>query len=167
MIKSFSYKVFYAFIKYLYTDEVNMKSEDAIGKLLSAVKASSVFWGRICTSVVNLAHASTPSTRLPHIMLHCYRICYFFIPDTFTDYAQLSSPLCPMCTQRLRDSSDHVGALSQSSSDTVDSEDVDSTSLGILSELWYKLLQESDVAILVLVGAILQLLYMWALFSIS
>ena len=43
VIKSFSYKVFYAFIKYLYTDEVNMKSEDAIGKLLSAVKAGSVF----------------------------------------------------------------------------------------------------------------------------
>ena len=51
VIKSFSYKVFYAFIKYLYTDEVNMKPEDAIGKLLSAVKAGSVFWGRICTSV--------------------------------------------------------------------------------------------------------------------
>ena len=43
VIKSFSYKVFYAFIKYLYTDEVNMKSEDAIGKLLSAVKTGSVF----------------------------------------------------------------------------------------------------------------------------
>ena len=32
VIKSFSYKVFYAFIKYLYTDEVNMNPEDAIGK---------------------------------------------------------------------------------------------------------------------------------------
>ena len=45
MIKSFSYKVFYAFIKYLYTDEVNMKSEDAIGKLLSAVKG--FFFGSV------------------------------------------------------------------------------------------------------------------------
>ena len=39
-------------------------------------------------------------------------LCYSFIPDNF---AQLSSPLCPMCIQRLRDSSDRVGALSQSS----------------------------------------------------
>ena len=55
-----------------------------------------------------------------------------------------------MCTQRLWDSSDRVGALSQSSNDTVNSEDVDSASLGTLPELWY-LLQESDIAILVLV----------------
>ena len=62
-------------------------------------------------------------------------LCYSFIPDNFTNYAQLSSPLCPMCTQRLQDSSDRVGALSRSSNDTVDSEDVDSASLGILPEL--------------------------------
>ena len=55
-----------------------------------------------------------------------------------------------MCTQHLGDSSDRIGALSRSSSDTVNSEEVDSASLGILSELWYELLQESDVAILVL-----------------
>ena len=58
-----------------------------------------------------------------------------------------------MCTQRLRDSSDRVGALSQSSNDTVDLEDVDSVSLGILPELWYELLQESDVTIIVLVAS--------------
>ena len=58
-----------------------------------------------------------------------------------------------MCTQRLRDSSDRKGTLSQSSNDTVDSEDVDSISLGILPELWYKLLQESDITILVLVAS--------------
>ena len=40
---------------------------------------------------------------------------------------------------------------SRSSNNTVDSENVDSVSLGILLELWYELLQESDVAILVLV----------------
>ena len=40
-----------------------------------------------------------------------------------------------VCTQHLRDSSDHVGALSWSNNDTVDSEDVDSVSLGILPEL--------------------------------
>ena len=40
-----------------------------------------------------------------------------------------------MCTQRLRDSSDCVGALSRSKNDTVDLEDVDSISLGILPEL--------------------------------
>ena len=57
-----------------------------------------------------------------------------------------------VCTQRLRDSSDHVGALSLSNNDTVDLEDVDSISLGILPELWYELLQESDAAILVLVA---------------
>ena len=62
-------------------------------------------------------------------------LCYSCISDNFTNYAQLSSPLCLMCTQRLRDSSDRVGALSQSSNDTVDSEDVDSASLGILPEL--------------------------------
>ena len=74
-----------------------------------------------------------------------------------------------MCTQRLRDSSDRVGASSRSSNNTVDSEDVDSASLGILPELWYELLQESDVAILVLVVpsvsytyTLLQLVYMWA-----
>ena len=44
-------------------------------------------------------------------------LCYSFIPDNFTNYAQLSSPLCPMCTQLLRDSSDRVGALSRSSND--------------------------------------------------
>ena len=60
---------------------------------------------------------------------------YSFIPDTFTNYAQLSSPLCPMCTQRLLDSSDRKGALSRSSNDTVDLEDVDSISLGILTKL--------------------------------
>ena len=32
VIESFSYEVFYAFIKYLYTDEVNIKSEHEIGK---------------------------------------------------------------------------------------------------------------------------------------
>ena len=58
-----------------------------------------------------------------------------------------------MCTQRLWDSSDDEGALSQSSNDTVDSEDVDSVFLGILPELWYELLQESDVTILVLVAS--------------
>ena len=58
-----------------------------------------------------------------------------------------------MCTQRLRNSSDREGALSRSSSDTVDSEDVDSVSLGILPELWYELLQESDVTILVIVAS--------------
>ena len=47
------------------------------------------------------------------------------------------SPLCPMCTQHLRDSSDHVGALSRSSNETVDSEDMDSVSLGILLEKPY------------------------------
>ena len=57
-------------------------------------------------------------------------LCYSFIPDTFTNYAQLSSPLCLMCTQRLRNSSDREGALSRSSSDTVNSEDVDSLSFG-------------------------------------
>ena len=91
-------------------------------------------------------------------------ILYYAIPlflILFTNYAQLSSLLCPMCTQRLRDSSERVGALSRSSNDTVDSEDVDSASLGILPELRYELLQESDVAILVL-----QLLHTWA-FSIS
>ena len=62
-------------------------------------------------------------------------LCYSFIPDTFTNYAQLSSPLCPMYTQRLRDSSDREGALSRSRNDTVDLEDVDSVSLGILPEL--------------------------------
>ena len=44
-------------------------------------------------------------------------LCYSFIPDNFTNYAQLYSPLCPMCTQLLRDSSDRVGALSRSSND--------------------------------------------------
>ena len=44
-------------------------------------------------------------------------LCYSFIPDNFTNYAQLCSPLCPMCTQRLRDSSDRVGALSRSSNE--------------------------------------------------
>ena len=60
-----------------------------------------------------------------------------------------------MCTQHLRDSSDREGASSRSSNDTVDSEDVDSVSLGILPELWYELLQdlESDVTILVLVAS--------------
>ena len=58
-----------------------------------------------------------------------------------------------MCTQRLWDSSDREGALSRSSNDTVDSEDVDSVSLGILPELWYELLQESDVTILALVAS--------------
>ena len=63
------------------------------------------------------------------------------------------------------DNSDHEGALSCSSNDTVDSEDV---SLGILPdrELWYELLQESDVNILMLVptvSGILQLLHMSAL----
>ena len=76
---------------------------------------------------------------------------YSFIPDDFTYYAQLSSPLCPLCIQHLRDSSDCEGALSQSSNDTVDLEGVDSDSLGILPELWYELLQESDIVILVLV----------------
>ena len=47
------------------------------------------------------------------------------------------SPLCPMCTQHLWDSSDHVGALSRSSNETVDSEDMDSVSLGILLEKPY------------------------------
>ena len=51
------------------------------------------------------------------------------------------------------DSSDREGALSRSSNDTVDSEVVDSVSLGILPELWYELLQESDVTILVLVAS--------------
>ena len=51
------------------------------------------------------------------------------------------------------DSSDREGALSRSSNDTVDSEDVDSVSLGTLPELWYELLQESDVTILVLVAS--------------
>ena len=46
-----------------------------------------------------------------HIMLHCYH--YSFLPDNFTNYAQLSSPLCPMCTQRY-----HVRALSRSSNST-------------------------------------------------
>ena len=55
-----------------------------------------------------------------------------------------------MCTQRLGDSSDRIGVLSRSSSDKVNSEEVDSAFLGILYELWYELLQESDVAILVL-----------------
>ena len=32
VIESFSYEVFYAFIKYLYTDEVNIKPEHEIGK---------------------------------------------------------------------------------------------------------------------------------------
>ena len=32
VIKSFSYEVFYEFIKYLYTDEVNIKPEHEIGK---------------------------------------------------------------------------------------------------------------------------------------
>ena len=58
-----------------------------------------------------------------------------------------------MCTQCLLDSSDCKGALSRSSNDTVDSEDVDSISLGILPELGYELLQESDVTILVLVAS--------------
>ena len=58
-----------------------------------------------------------------------------------------------MCTQRLRDSADCEGALSRSSNDTVDSEVVDSISLGILPELWYELLQESDATILVLVAS--------------
>ena len=40
-----------------------------------------------------------------------------------------------VCTQHLRDSSDRVGALSRSNNNTVDSEDVDSVSLGILPEL--------------------------------
>ena len=60
-------------------------------------------------------------------------LCHSFIPDTFN--AQLLSPLCPMCTQRFRESSDRVGTLSRSSNDTVDSEDVDSISLGTLPEL--------------------------------
>ena len=30
-VKSFSYVVFHAFIKYLYTDEVDLKPEDAVG----------------------------------------------------------------------------------------------------------------------------------------
>ena len=51
------------------------------------------------------------------------------------------------------DSSDCEGALSRSSNDIVDSEDVDSVSLGILPELWCELLQESDVTILVLVAS--------------
>ena len=54
-------------------------------------------------------------------------------------------------TQHLQDSSDCVGVLSRSSNDTVHSEDVDFVSLGILPEVWYELLQESDIAILVLV----------------
>ena len=56
-----------------------------------------------------------------------------------------------MYKQRLQDSSDRIGTLSRSNNDTVDSEDVDSVSLGILPELWYELLQESDAAILVLI----------------
>jgi len=32
VIESFSYEVFYAFIKYLYTDEVNIKPKHEIGK---------------------------------------------------------------------------------------------------------------------------------------
>ena len=55
--------------------------------------------------------------------------------------------------QHLRDSSDHEGALSRSSNDVVDLEDVDSISLGILSELWYELWHESDVTILMLVAS--------------
>ena len=108
-----------------------------------------------------------PLSRLPHIYvssLSYYAIPLFLI--IFTNYAQLSSPLCPMCTQRLRDSSDRVGALSRSSSDTVDSEDVDSASMGILSELWYELLQESDVAILVLVGPSVSNTYTYTTFTI-
>ena len=58
-----------------------------------------------------------------------------------------------MCTQCLWDSSDRVRALSRSSNDTVDSEDVDFVSLGILTKLWYELLQESDVTIIVLVAS--------------
>ena len=58
-----------------------------------------------------------------------------------------------MCTQRLRDSSDHIGTLSRSSNDTVDLEDVDSVSLDILPKLWYELVQESDVTILMLVAS--------------
>ena len=45
------------------------------------------------------------------------------------------------------------GDLSWSSNDTVDSEDVDSISLGILPEFLYELLQESDITILVLVAS--------------
>ena len=77
-------------------------------------------------------------------------LCYSY---NFTNYAQLLSPLCPMCTQCLWDSSDRVRALSRSSNDTVDSEDVDFVSLGILTKLWYELLQESDVIIIVLVAS--------------
>ena len=55
--------------------------------------------------------------------------------------------------QHLRDSSDHEGALNRSSNDVVDLENVDSVSLGILPELWYELLQESDVIILMLVAS--------------
>ena len=88
------------------------------------------------SSVTEIADSLTGG--LLHIMhygslLPYYAIC--FIPDTFTNYAQLSTTLCPMCTQRLLDSSDREGALSWSSNDTVDSEDVDSVSLGILPEL--------------------------------
>ena len=43
--------------------------------------------------------------------------------------------------------------LSWSSNDTVNSEDVDSVSLGILPEFLYELLQESDVTILMLVAS--------------
>ena len=73
-----------------------------------------------------------------------------------------------MCTQAFMDSSDHEGALSRSSNDAVDSEDMDSVSLGILPDrkLWYELSQESDVNVLVLVPTVsgkLQLLYTLAL----
>ena len=50
--------------------------------------------------------------RLPYLMLHCYHIMLL-----------------------LRDSSEREGALSRSNNDIVDSEDVDSVSLGILPDL--------------------------------
>ena len=34
VIESFSYAVFHAFIKYLYTDEVDLKPEDAVGRFM-------------------------------------------------------------------------------------------------------------------------------------
>ena len=80
---------------------------------------------------------------------HCCRIMLFLYSWYFYQLCSVIFPIMPN-TQRLRDSSDRIGALSRSSNDTVNSEDVDSVSLGILPELWYELLHKSDIAIFML-----------------